>query len=534
MNQFLRRFLSVLLCLGICLPCAGITAARATETEPADPEAKDISQAQYMTQCEGFSNPGAFFDKKLLYGGTSEAGASFTAEHPEGIGSVYIIFQYEYGTFSVTNNDTGEVAEVGQERYLHQYVDIQALFGTAPGSVTLRFPEAAAWINEVYLFTPGRVPDFVQKWEAPLDNETDLVLFSTHGDDEHLFFAGILPYYGTELGYQVQVVYLTDHRSYTTERIHEILNGLWAIGLKNYPVYNSVPDYRFSSKEEAFSYFERYGYPREELLGYVVEQMRRFKPKVVVAHDFDGEYKHPMHMVYAELVAEALEISNDPAQYPELAEAYGLWDVPKAYFHLYKENEIVMDWDRPLESCGGATAFEVSVYRGFQCHISQIADFVWYYGAYPKASMVPLYNPCYYGLYRTTVGPDVEKNDFFENVTTHGEDRLLEQERLEKLEQERQEAERQEQERIEREKQEQARLEEEKAAAQAAAEAAAKKEQEAREEAERLAREQKLRRNRILGGCLAAGVVLIAALSAVLLRVLKKGRKKTKKKIKKI
>jgi LmbE family N-acetylglucosaminyl deacetylase len=48
-----------------------------------------------------------------------------------------------------------------------------------------------------------------------LEGGADLVLFSAHGDDEHLFFAGLLPTYAEERGYRVQVVYLTDHRNDT-------------------------------------------------------------------------------------------------------------------------------------------------------------------------------------------------------------------------------------------------------------------------------------------------------------------------------
>lgn len=526
-----RRILALLLCLGLLIPLsAGV---RAVETENTQQEAKDISSTKYIKKCVGFPNYGYFFDGKVLYGGKSNGGeAYFTAEHEEGIGSIYIIFQHEFGAYTVTNNDTGDVATVGEGYFLHEFLDMQELFGTVPTSVTVTFTGQVAHINEIYLFTPGRVPDFVQQWQAPVDNETDLVLFSTHGDDEHLFFAGVLPYYGVERGYQVQVVYLTNHRNNSSIRIHEMLNGLWAIGIDTYPVFGGYDDFRTGDMESAYRSFEALGETREEMLGFVVEQMRRFKPKVVVAHDFNGEYRHGQHMVYADLVAKALEISNNPTQYKETADKYGLWDVPKAYYHLYEENEIVMDWDTPLDSFDGETAFEVSVYRGFQCHETQVRDFAWYYAGFPNALSLTKYNPCYYGLYRTTVGLDVEKNDFFENVTTHAEDHALELERQAQLEQERLEAERKEQERIEREQQQQAQSQaEQEARKEAEKEAAAQK---AREEAEQRAREAQARKDRImytiLLGC---GVTLILILLFVLSRELKKGKKKRKKASKK-
>jgi hypothetical protein len=87
-------------------------------------------------------------------------------------------------------------------------------------------------------------------------------------------------------------------------------------------------------------------------------------------------------------------------------------------------NQIVMDYDTPLESFGGKTAFEVTQ-DGFACHKSQHWTwfYKWIYGSeenpYTKASQIKTYSPCQYGLYHTTVGTDVVGGDFFENVITH-------------------------------------------------------------------------------------------------------------------
>ena len=36
-----------------------------------------------------------------------------------------------------------------------------------------------------------------------------------------------------------------------------------------------------------------------------------------------------------------------------------------------------------------------------------------------KASEIEKYSPCNYGLFRSLVGEDLEKNDFFENLLTY-------------------------------------------------------------------------------------------------------------------
>ena len=58
-------------------------------------------------------------------------------------------------------------------------------------------------------------------------------------------------------------------------------------------------------------------YSREELLRFVVDNLRRFKPLVAVGHDLQGEYGHGMHMVYSDLLTKAVEVSADPAVFPD-------------------------------------------------------------------------------------------------------------------------------------------------------------------------------------------------------------------------
>ena len=546
MKKQTTRLLALLLCLCM-VPAWFPVPAAAEETEPTmppaeteapaeaegEPLAQDVSSRDCVTEAVGIPYLNSLFDGDIYAGWPGAEQASITLSHEAGIGSLYIIFQQAYGVYILRDEISGEVYTCGEYGFMHEFIDVEAAFGYAPTTVTLFFDNGPVAMNEIMIFTPGPVPETVQKWEPQQEDTTDMILFSTHGDDEQLFFAGLLPYYAGERDYTVQVVYLTDHQNQSgTRRMREMLAGLWAVGVKIYPVFGYFEDFKTLDRQAAYDVFEDYGHDVEELRGFVLEQLRRFKPKVVVGHDFKGEYNHGQHIVYAEMLAEALEISNDPTQYPELAEKYGVWDVPKAYFHLYEENPIVMDWDQPLEAFDGLTAFQVTQEYGFPCHKSQHRSwfYLWIYGDYgeiTKASEITEYSPCEYGLYRSLVGPDVQKNDFFENVTTHAEDAALEAERAEqeRLEQERLEAERAEQERLEQERQEAERLEQERLeqeqrekeeAEKQAAEAEAKKQRE--EEANRV-REQK-----ILVIAL-SGMAVLVVLLVILLLVLKRKKR---------
>ena len=429
-------------------------------------ETQDISDSTVFSG-SGYSSFDFLTDKNIASYKTSSGNATITLSNDQGIGSLYLMFDLEYGQYTITAD--GKTFTAGKNEILHEYVDLIAAFGAAPTSITLNFENGSVRLSEIYVFSGTDVPDFVQKWNAPLDGGADIVLFATHGDDDQLYFAGLLPLYAGAKDCRVQVVYLTDHRNTTSGRIHEMINGLWAVGVKAYPVFGRFADFRIDDLEETYQTYENsYNTSRDDLQSFVVEQIRRFKPLVAVGHDIKGEYGHGMHQVYADLLIKSIDLTNDASAFPESAQKHGTWELPKLYLHLYKENPITIDYDQPLEAFDGLTAFQMTQKYGFPCHVSQqwTGFRTWlngYDGEITKASQIKTYNPSQFGLYHSTVGADVQKNDFLENVTTYAEQERLEQERLEqeRLEQERLEQERLEQERLEQERLEQERLEKE-------------------------------------------------------------------------
>ena len=426
------------LCLILIVTAALVVSAE----EPA--VARDISEGTTVSGY-GYTNFNFLFDKNIQSYKKSNGNTTIKLQNEEGIGSLYILFQKEYGEYTITDNTTGNTITAGQYNFLHEYIDLEKVFGYCPVSVTLSMKNGVVRLSELYIFSAGKAPDYVQVWELPLEGKTDLMLLSTHGDDEQLFFAGLLPYYTKERGYNVQVVYMTSHQLDTLARAHEMLNGLWAVGVRNYPVFGPFEDFRRNTLNETYQEYAARGTSKADIQEFVITQLRRFKPQVVVGHDIEGEYKHGMHMVYTDSLIKVLDQSNDPTKFTESAEKYGVWDVPKTYLHLYDQNKIVMDYDTPLESWDGLTAFEVTQKYGYPCHESQQWTWFtdWLYGStgrIKKATQINNYNPCLFGLYRSTVGEDVLKNDVMENIVSYAEQERLEQERLEqeRLEQEQQ------------------------------------------------------------------------------------------------
>ena len=253
---------------------------------------------------------------------------------------------------------------------------------------------------DIYLFSDKNYPDFVQKWE-PCCKQADLLLISTHADDEYLMFGGTLPYYGGELDLQVQVAYLTRHYG-EQPRPHELLDGLWAVGIENYPVIGIAEDIQCWTLSDALAIYDE-----EKLTGWTVELFRRFRPSVVVTHDKNGEYGHGAHKLCSYLVRQAAEISADENVYPWLAAQYGVWNVPKIYLHFWQENAVQMDWEQPLRYFGGLTGIEAAE-LGYSHHRSQ---HIYGYSVNYSAE----WDCRQFGLYKTLVGAD-EKADFMDHI----------------------------------------------------------------------------------------------------------------------
>lgn len=382
--------------------------------------AAEADHAGAVIESAGFSEGYLMNDKNERTYSTSWGESSVTVTRNDGVSSMYVVFDRLPPEWVLTDLSNGNSVVCGKNTFLHEFVDVAELFGYAPASVKLSFGTGVS-IAEIYGFGAGELPRWVQIWEPILD-EADLLMISSHSDDEQLFFAGVLPYYAGELGLRVQVAYVVNHFD-TRMRPHEQLDGLWEVGVHNYPIIPKFPDLYSESYDGAIYAFKNYGYSFDDFCEYFTETIRRVKPLVIVTHDINGEYGHGTHLLCTAALRECIDKTADAAYFPESADKYGVWDVEKVYLHLYGENQIVMDFDKPLEKFGGKTAFQVTQ-DGFKHHTSQHWTwfYKWIYGSgykITKATEITSYSPIYYGLYRTTVGYDVVGGDFFENVKTY-------------------------------------------------------------------------------------------------------------------
>lgn len=339
---------------------------------------------------------------------------AITIKSEEDIYGLYIVYEYSSKTGKISSNE--RTANVGENGFLHEYLDINNLLGTSK-ELILTYDEDVK-ISDIYVLSEGELPDYVEIWQPSYD-KVDLLLFSTHSDDEQLFFLGLLPTYVARGAY-VQVVYFTNHND-NPSRLHEQLHGLYTVGIRNYPVMGIVPDAYSTTLDGAISNLKSSGLTQEDALNFQVEMIRRFKPQVVVGHDEKGEYSHGQHILNTYLLEKAIYYASDKTFDEQSYNKYGAWQISKLYLHLYEKNQITMDYDIPLDYFRGKTAYEVSK-EGYSKHLSQ--QWTWFTkwingkdNSYTKATDIKTYSPLKFGLYYTSVGDDISKNDILENIT---------------------------------------------------------------------------------------------------------------------
>lgn len=330
------------------------------------------------------------------------------------ISGIYIIYEKSSQKGNISNN-TNE-STIGDNGFLHEYIDIDKLIGKSK-KITIKYEENVE-IGEIYILSDGNLPNYIEVWEEPCE-EADLLLLTTHSDDEQLFFLGLLPTYISK-GANVQVVYFAHHND-NPKRLHEQLHGLYTVGVRNYPITGYIPDAYSETLEGAIKNMESAGITLDDAINFQIKNIRRFKPLVIVGHDELGEYSHGQHILNTHVLKLALERTNDKNYDLDSFKKYGLWNVPKTYLHLYEQNKIIMNYDEPLEYFDGKTAYEVSK-EGYSKHYSQ--QWTWFTkwingtnNSYTKATDIKTYSPTEYGLYKSLVGEDINKNDMFENLT---------------------------------------------------------------------------------------------------------------------
>ena len=370
-------------------------------------EANDITEDCKFKVCSSGRKYTLMTDKKYTsYWESNKIKTPWIAiTAPEGkpIAGLYVCFGNMPESWEIQTSDDGKdwfTAVPGDTRVLHAYVALPQPAQHVRLAVTSE-KKTALRINDLFVLSEGDLPDWVQVWQ-PTEEKADILFLSTHPDDELIFFGGAIPTYAVEQQRKVVVAYFT--RSNTT-RSSELLNGLWHMGVRTYPVIGTFKDSYAKNLKAAYKSAGGKGKVNEWIVGLY----RQYKPEVVVTQDTNGEYGHKQHMMIADAAQNCIALAANEDEFTASTIAYGTWQVKKLYLHLYPENQITFDWTVPLKSMNGATGIELAE-EAYTLHKTQASS------GMSVTETGTKYDNRVFGLAFTTVGEDVRKDDFLENI----------------------------------------------------------------------------------------------------------------------
>lgn len=370
-------------------------------------EANDITEDCKFKVCSSGRKYTLMTDKKYTsYWESNKIKTPWIAiTAPEGkpIAGLYVCFGNMPESWEIQTSDDGKdwfTAVPGDTRFLHAYVALPQPAQHVRLAVTSE-KKTALRINDLFVLSEGDLPDWVQVWQ-PTEEKADILFLSTHPDDELIFFGGAIPTYAVEQQRKVVVAYFS--RSNTT-RSSELLNGLWHMGVRTYPVIGNFKDSYAKNLKAAYKTAGGKGKVNEWIVGLY----RQYKPEVVVTQDTNGEYGHKQHMMIADAAQNCIALAANEDEFTASTIAYGTWQVKKLYLHLYPENQITFDWTIPLKSMNGATGIELAE-EAYTLHKTQASS------GMSVTETGTKYDNRVFGLAFTTVGEDVRKDDFLENI----------------------------------------------------------------------------------------------------------------------
>ena len=393
----------ILICLILSIPFMNRPAFSEQENEVKGTDGNALE----LTSSLVFDSNGKSTDYSLMTDGDlktyfplREKKAEMTVSCGEPMGGIYIMAFDKYGRdhdydLQIRDGDGWKTVDHGGRYLVHWHCfsePVRELKIIGTGKERIRIAEFRA-------FAPGTPPQEIQRWETL--EKCDMMLLTAHPDDEILWFAGLMPTYGGDRGYRIQVAVMVPTGG---QRKLELLSAVWHCGVKYYPEMLGFIDKNGKTPENQYKIWRG----KNRVISRVVEVIRKHRPDVMITHGEKGEYGHGAHKTAADAAKTAIKLTGDQKKYPESAGQYGTWKVKKLYLHEYEKNPIVCDWDEKLEAFDGRTGYEIAE-EAFRFHGSQVRrDWAFeVHGSHDNAK---------FGLYYTSVGNDSGIGDLMENI----------------------------------------------------------------------------------------------------------------------
>ena len=302
-------------------------------------------------------------------------------------------------SFGKNEEELNHYSSFENETKFHEYYELSEK--TSIIKININNFQRAKGISAIRIFEKNKVGISVEKWKFP-PKKCDLMVISSHRDDELLFFGGTIPYYHGVRKKSVCTVFFS---GMDIRRIREALASQWSMGINNYPIFMGFAGGFHNGINGTLKDWGKENY----IFKKTVNIIRKYKPDVIVTHDIKGEYGHPTHRTVAYIIQKAILLASNKSLYNESFNQYGTHQIKKLYFHNYYKNDVIMNWNESSSFLDGKTPYEVACI-GFDKYYSQHRTFQM------DSKNIRKYPNYKFELIFSTVGNDSKKNDFFENI----------------------------------------------------------------------------------------------------------------------
>ncbi len=289
------------------------------------------------------------------------------------------------------------------------------------------------WLMAAACLIVSRAVTRAYDWLPPT-NKIVVLAVGAHPDDEGIFFGGALPYYSSVLNLPTMVLCMTAGRR--SVRDDEMRCATWAYGVRYEPVFGHFMDvnsglttnspYGTNTINITWDYWADGVYQgdgsdveagKTRAINFVAEQIRRYRPDVIITHDVDGETGHDNHKATSYAATRAFFVAADPNATATNLVELPPWQAQKFYVHLYPTNRLFHEfWETPYPALTNQTPHQ-AVNLGLTCHASQGPSRWICASVYPPGGMYGLSPSEWWGLYASTVGPDTVLNS---NLVVNG------------------------------------------------------------------------------------------------------------------
>lgn len=339
-----KRFLLLILALVMLLPAFSIAEDTPSRAEGALP-------CEYTVPDEVMSYVSHVYDDDPFTTVTLKLGESATMTVPSGAKELFFAFYKADERYSITFFDEeGKRLNAARNITAVGYFDIPV--EDHAKTVTIVPESRTLTIGEWYPVADGYAYPFPDTSE-----HADVLVYLNAPGDELTKLGGVLPMLCGEHGLSAQIIYMTAADGYKST---QCINVLRQMGIKRAPIFGKAEARIIGNDNAAFSLLRT---EREVLMKTLVNQIRGYRPQIVITHDPATDTDPYMEGFIARQVINAVTLAADETKFRNAAEPY---TVSKLYT-LSDSGETVVSGEQPLYAYDevSAAALAETLYKNY-------------------------------------------------------------------------------------------------------------------------------------------------------------------------